>query len=57
MTLRQIVLNRRGTIVAFVVAISALLGGALAALLIGLPLKPGWRWPLALVGIHCQVFC
>ena len=41
MTLRQIVLNRRGTIVAFVVAISALLGGALAALLIGLPVKTG----------------
>lgn len=41
MTLRQIVLNRRGTIVAFVVGISALVGGLLAALLMGLPIKTG----------------
>ncbi|HDZ9830188.1 TPA: lysine exporter LysO family protein, partial [Yersinia enterocolitica] len=41
MTLRQIVLNRRGTIVAFVVAISALAGGMLAAALMGLPIKTG----------------
>lgn len=41
MTLRQIVLNRRGTIVAIVVAVSALAGGALAALFLGLPLKTG----------------
>lgn len=41
MTLRQIVLNRRGMIVATVVAVSALMGGALAALLLGLPLKTG----------------
>ncbi|KFK97787.1 MULTISPECIES: lysine exporter LysO family protein [unclassified Serratia (in: enterobacteria)] len=41
MTLRQIVLNRRGTIVACVVAVSALAGGALAAQLLGLPLKTG----------------
>ncbi|MFJ1220939.1 lysine exporter LysO family protein [Yersinia enterocolitica] len=41
MTLRQIVLNRRGTIVAFVVAISALAGGMLAAVLMDLPIKTG----------------
>ncbi|CND91898.1 putative surface protein [Yersinia nurmii] len=41
MTLRQIVLNRRGTLVAIVVAVSALAGGALAALCLGLPLKTG----------------
>lgn len=41
MTLRQIVLNRRGTIIAVVVALSALCGGALAALLLDLPLKTG----------------
>ncbi|MBP2170589.1 uncharacterized membrane protein YbjE (DUF340 family) [Erwinia toletana] len=41
MTLRQIVLNRRGMMVAVVVALSALLGGLIAALLLGLPLKTG----------------
>ncbi|CNH22787.1 putative surface protein [Yersinia pekkanenii] len=41
MTLRQIVLNRRGTIVALVGVSSALAGGVLAALLIGLPIKTG----------------
>lgn len=41
MTLRQIVLNRRGAIVAMVIAVSALAGGALAAQLLGLPLKTG----------------
>lgn len=41
MTLRQIVLNRRGMLVAIVVAISALFGGGIAALLLGLPLKTG----------------
>ncbi|KPD58422.1 hypothetical protein AC597_09615 [Yersinia pestis subsp. microtus bv. Talassica] len=41
MTLRQIVLNRRGTLVAFVVALSALLGGIIAAALLGLPIKTG----------------
>lgn len=41
MTLRQIVLNHRGMIVALVVAVSALAGGALAAQLLGLPLKTG----------------
>ncbi|MCU5774997.1 lysine exporter LysO family protein [Erwiniaceae bacterium BAC15a-03b] len=41
MTLRQIVLNRRGMMVAVVVALSALLGGLIAAVLLGLPLKTG----------------
>ncbi|WP_074013077.1 lysine exporter LysO family protein [Candidatus Sodalis sp. SoCistrobi] len=41
MTLRQILLNRRGLLVALVVAVSALAGGALAALLLGLPLSTG----------------
>ncbi|GAA3609473.1 lysine exporter LysO family protein [Gibbsiella greigii] len=41
MTLRQVVINRRGMIVAGVVCVSALAGGALAALLLGLPLKEG----------------
>lgn len=41
MTLRQIVLNRRGTLVAGVVAFSALAGGIIAAQLLGLPLKTG----------------
>ncbi|AUH01162.1 DUF340 domain-containing protein [Prodigiosinella confusarubida] len=39
MTLRQIVLNRRGMIVALVVGISALAGGALASVLLKLPLN------------------
>lgn len=41
MTLRQIILNRRGLLVALVVALSALAGGALAAMLLGLPLTTG----------------
>lgn len=41
MTLRQILINRRGMMVAMVVFISALAGGAIAALLLGLPLKTG----------------
>ena len=41
MTLRQIRLNRRGTLVSVVVLLSALLGGAIAAALLGLPLKAG----------------
>ncbi|WP_428945715.1 lysine exporter LysO family protein [Pantoea sp. FN060301] len=41
MTLRQILINRRGMMVAFVVFISALAGGAIAALILGLPLKTG----------------
>ncbi|PHM25371.1 lysine exporter LysO family protein [Xenorhabdus ehlersii] len=41
MSLKQTLLNRRGTIIAIVVAISSLLGGVLAAFLLGLPTKTG----------------
>lgn len=41
MSLRQIVLNRRGMIVAVVVTASSLLGGILNAFILGLPLKTG----------------
>ncbi|WP_039056382.1 lysine exporter LysO family protein [Enterobacter sp. Bisph1] len=41
MTLKQIVLNRRGMIIAVVVAISSLAAGAINALILGLPLKTG----------------
>ena len=41
MSLRQIVLNRRGMIVAVVVTISSLLGGILNAFILDLPLKTG----------------
>ncbi|WP_058913070.1 lysine exporter LysO family protein [Entomohabitans teleogrylli] len=41
MTLRQIILNRRGTLIALVVVASAMVGGAINALLLDLPLKTG----------------
>lgn len=41
MTLRQILINRRGMMVAMAVFLSALAGGAVAALLLGLPVKTG----------------
>lgn len=41
MTLRQTLLNRRGTIVAIVVFVSAMAGGVIAALILGLPVKTG----------------
>ncbi|HDN2511725.1 MULTISPECIES: lysine exporter LysO family protein [Providencia] len=41
MSIKQILINRRGTTIAFVMGISALAGGALAALLLGLPVKMG----------------
>ncbi|WP_237385283.1 lysine exporter LysO family protein [Xenorhabdus sp. Sc-CR9] len=41
MSLKQTLLNRRGTIVAITVAVSSLLGGVLAAFLLGLPTKTG----------------
>ncbi|WP_223881520.1 lysine exporter LysO family protein [Affinibrenneria salicis] len=41
MTLRQIVINPRGMLVALVVCISALAGGVLASWLAGLPVKTG----------------
>ncbi|WP_445374332.1 lysine exporter LysO family protein [Photorhabdus tasmaniensis] len=41
MNLKQILLNRRGTAIAIIVAVSALAGGAIAALILGLPIKTG----------------
>ncbi|WP_338882754.1 MULTISPECIES: lysine exporter LysO family protein [Xenorhabdus] len=41
MSLKQTLLNRRGMIIAIVVAISSLLGGVLAAFLLELPIKTG----------------
>ncbi|WP_434585744.1 lysine exporter LysO family protein [Klebsiella sp. R390] len=41
MTLRQIVLNRRGMIVAVVVAASSMIGGIINAFILDLPLKTG----------------
>ncbi|OCA54411.1 lysine exporter LysO family protein [Photorhabdus namnaonensis] len=41
MNLKQILLNRRGMIIAIIVATSALAGGAIAALILGLPVKTG----------------
>ncbi len=41
MTLRQILLNRHGTMVAIVVVLSSLTGGALSAWILSLPLKTG----------------
>ncbi len=41
MTFRQIVLNRRGIIVAIVVVLSSMVAGVINALLLGLPIKTG----------------
>ncbi|MBI6529922.1 lysine exporter LysO family protein [Proteus vulgaris] len=41
MSPKQILINRRGTTVAIVMGVSALAGGALAAYLLGLPMKMG----------------
>ncbi len=41
MTLRQIVLNPRGLVVALIVCVSALVGGVLAALIINIPVRTG----------------
>lgn len=41
MTIKEITLNRRGAIVALVVALSAAVGGTLAALVLGLPVHVG----------------
>lgn len=57
MTLRQIVLNRRGMIVAVVVMVSSLLGGVINAFILDLPLKPGWPWPPVLAGIRSPGSC
>lgn len=42
MTLRQITLNRRGTLIAASVLVSALMGGVIAALLLQLPINTGF---------------
>lgn len=57
MTLRQILINRRGMLVSLIVVVTSLLGGALAALIAGCRSKPGWRSPPASAGIRCPVFC
>ncbi|MBD2803110.1 lysine exporter LysO family protein [Xenorhabdus sp. M] len=41
MNLKQTLLNRRGAIIALVVAVSSLIGGIVAAFLLGLPAKTG----------------
>lgn len=41
MTIKQIVLNRRGMIVAVVVVLSSLAGGVINAMILGLPIKTG----------------
>lgn len=41
MSLREITLNRRGMIIALVVVFSAMVGGAIAAWLLGLPIRTG----------------
>lgn len=42
MTLRQITINRRGTLIAVSVLVSALMGGVIAALLLQLPINTGF---------------
>ncbi len=41
MSLRQIILNRRGMVIGSIVTVSSLLGGVVNALLLGLPVKAG----------------
>lgn len=41
MSIRQIMINRNGLIIGITVAVSALLGGVIAALIAGLPIKSG----------------
>ncbi|MDR0805771.1 MAG: lysine exporter LysO family protein [Enterobacteriaceae bacterium] len=41
MTLREITLNKRGMIIALVVMLSAFVGGTIAALILGLPIRTG----------------
>nr|WP_314264624.1 lysine exporter LysO family protein [uncultured Moellerella sp.] len=41
MSIRQILINRRGTVIALVMALSALAGGVIAAWLLDLPIKMG----------------
>ncbi len=42
--------------IACVVLLSGLLGGIIAALILGLPLKPAWHSPVALAGIPFPAF-
>lgn len=57
MTLKQIVLNRRGMMVAVVVVASSLLGGVINAFILDLPLKTAWRWRQVSAGTLFPVFC
>lgn len=41
MTLRQIILNKKGVIIAAVILVTSLLGGIIAALLLGIPINNG----------------
>lgn len=41
MTLRQIILNKKGVIIAVVILVTSLLGGIIAALLLGIPINNG----------------
>ena len=56
MTLKQIVLNRRGMIVAVVVVASSMVAGVINAFILDLPLKTGLAMASGLAGIHCPVF-
>ncbi len=56
MTLKQIVLNRRGMIVAVVVVVSSLIGGLINAFILDLPSIPRWQWPPVSAGILFPVF-
>ena len=51
MTLKQIVLNRRGMMVAVIVVASSMVAGVINAFILDLPLKTGRRWRQALAGI------
>ncbi len=57
MTLKQIVLNRRGMMVAVVVVASSLLGGVINAFIPDLPLKTARRWRQVSAGTLFPVFC
>ena len=56
MTLKQIVLNRRGMIVAVIVVASSMVAGVINALILDLPLKTG-RHGLRIWLVFSPVFC
>ncbi|XNM89930.1 LysO family transporter [Escherichia coli] len=57
MTLKQIVLNRRGMIVAVVVVVSSLIGGLINAFILDLPINTALERPLPVsAGILFPVF-